>query len=99
MRCSSRGEARQTSGAPSAAAGLINRSRDWAESTNQRVVAPRRSLEGCRQREGGSPREEEERPTDVYFCEKKEERTEGQGGGVHEEEEEEVVEEDDAGAR
>lgn len=37
----SQDEARRTSGAPSAAASLINRSHDRAGSTNQRVVAPR----------------------------------------------------------
>lgn len=49
MRCSA-DEARRISGAPSAAVGLINRSRDRAGSTNQRVVVPRGSSEGYRRR-------------------------------------------------
>lgn len=41
VRYNSQDKAWRTSGAPSAAASLINRSRDRAGSTNQRVVAPR----------------------------------------------------------
>lgn len=85
VRCSSRGEARQTSGAPSAAAGLINRSRDWAGSTNQLRGSATKIGGRLPPARRGKPREEEERSTDVFFYRKKErkaeEGTRGGGGG------------------
>lgn len=78
VRCSSRDDARRASGGPSAAAGLINRSRDRAwHRRRQRVVAPRGLSEGYQllREETAKRREEKERgggksPTNVcvYAC-------------------------------